>query len=88
MDQLFGWFQNIASGEKSAAVAPQKNNYASDDDDNDNNSNNNVVDETMKNAALLHRLTEELDSVVQGLAGGYIRPGLGGDLLTGWISLA
>jgi magnesium chelatase subunit H len=81
MDRLFGWFQNIASGEKSAAVAPPKNSYAGDDDDSDNNSNNSVVDEAMEIVALLHRSTEELDSVMQGLAGGYVRPGLGGDLL-------
>jgi len=46
-----------------------------------------VVDEAMQIAALLDRSTEELDSIVTGLDGGYILPAPGGDLLRDGVSV-
>lgn len=40
-----------------------------------------LMEEATSIVRLLARSTEEIDSLVQGLAGGYIRPAPGGDLL-------
>jgi len=44
-------------------------------------------DEALQIVRLLDRSTEELDSVLSGLTGGYIRPGNGGDLLRDGVSV-
>jgi magnesium chelatase subunit H len=65
-DQLVNWFQSITGKE------PTVPNIDHD---------HTVVDEAIEIASLLYRSSEELDSVVHGLGGGYIRPALGGDIL-------
>jgi magnesium chelatase subunit H len=46
-----------------------------------NTPSDDIFDEASKVASLLMRSTEEMDSIVEGLDGGYIKPAPGGDLL-------
>lgn len=67
-DELIAFFRSLAGRDEQVKV--------------ENSSHEDSIEaEATKLISLLDRSTEEIDSILTGLAGGYIRPGSGGDLL-------